>query len=113
MIDWDGLLYDKIYDFFGVAAEIETRCGTVAVTVIDQTAGIEVQAGNVGMPSIRAAAMVRVAEIVSAGFPIDSLIDGELRIGATAWTIKNVAPRPGPNGKNTGELQLILINGAL
>lgn len=113
MIDWDGALYDPLYATFGVAATIDTGTQSAAITVIDQTAGIEIETSPIGLPVIQAAALVRTTELAEKSLIEDRLLDAKLTIGATNWTVKNIAPKPGPGGKSTGELMLILINGDL
>ncbi|MFZ1059281.1 MAG: hypothetical protein WAP47_08815 [Candidatus Rokuibacteriota bacterium] len=112
MIDWDTALYDPLFGVFGVVASLDT--GTlVDVTVIDQTAGIEIAADAVGLPVISPVALVRVAELDDNGLGEEDLLEATLTIRGNAWTIKNVAAKPGPDGKGTGELMLMLINGDL
>lgn len=115
MIDWDALLYDPIYTVHGKAATLTPGSGGagIAVTVIDATAGIEVDAGPAVISSIKPAARIRMAELVSNALTLPDLKDGTLLLGATTWTIKATQPRPGPNGKGTGEALLILIDGTI
>lgn len=115
MIDWDELLYDPLYTGLGKAATLTPGSGGagIEVTVIDKTAGIEVDSGPTVIPTIKPAARIRMAELVSNALALPDLKDGTLLLGATTWTIKNTQPRPGPDGKGTGEALLILIDGTI
>jgi hypothetical protein len=106
-IDWNAALYDPIYDMLGVDATVED--GTIRV--IDQTAGVEIETSPISLPTIQAAALVRVTELAAKNISETSLLGGTITIGGNDWTVQNIAPKPGPGGKGTGELQLLLING--
>lgn len=111
-ISWDTALYDPLFGVFGVVASLDT--GTVySVTVIDQTAGIEISSSSVDLPVIAPAASIRLSEMQAKGIEEDNLIDATLTIRSTAWTIQNCMQKPGPDGKGSGELVLILQNGDL
>lgn len=112
-IDWDAGLYDPLFSVFATAASLDIGGGPVAVTVIDQTAGIELAANAVDMPVISPVAIIRASEMASNDITEESLLEASLTIGSTVWTIKNVAARPGPGGKGSGEYMLVLINGDL
>lgn len=107
MTDWNAMLYDPLYAAFGADATV----GDTAIRVLDQTMGVEIEASPIGLPTIQAAALVRVAELASKSISESSLLGATLAIGSNAWTIQNIAPKPGPGGKGTGELQLILVGG--
>lgn len=113
MIDWNAKLYDPLFARFGTPAVLAVGADSHAVTVIDQTAGIEIDAGGLTGHTIKPVADVRMAELVGLGIDPTGLREATLTIGANAWTVKNTAPNPGPDGKGTGILQLILINGDL
>lgn len=115
MIDWDALLYDPIYAAFGTATMLTPGSGGAAVPmiVIDKTDGIEIDAGPVVIPTIKSAAMIRMAELASHNLTLPDLKDGTLLLGATTWTIKATQPKPGPGGKGTGEALLIFVDGAI
>lgn len=113
MVDWDASLYDPLYSVFAVPATIDTGLKTADLMVIDQTAGVEIETSPIGLPVIQAAAYVRTTELAEKLLAEDTLLEATLTIGATRWTVKNIAPKPGPGGKSTGELMLILINGDL
>jgi hypothetical protein len=111
-IDWDTALYDPIFGIFGVVAAIDTGAVQANITVIDQTAGIDI-GQDVERPVISPAVYVRAAEIAENGLTDESLLEATLTLRGIAWTVKNVAARPGPDGKNSGEFVLLLINGEL
>lgn len=113
MIDWNSLLYDPLFSTLGVPATLEVNASTYDVTVIDQTAGIEVDGGGLNAHSIKPVAEIRMAELADNSIDPTGLKDATLTFSGNAWTVKNTAPQPGPDGKGTGVLQLILVNGDL
>lgn len=113
MINWDALLYDQLFASFGTPAVLQAGAGSHMVTVIDQTAGIEVDAGGLNGFTIKPVAEIRLTELAGISIEQADLKDATLTIGSNAWIVKNTAPKPGPGGKGTGILQLILINGDL
>lgn len=112
-INWDVALYDPLYGMFGVVASLDTGTVQASLTVIDQTAGIEIGTDNVDRPVISPAVFVRVSELTDNSLAEDQLLDAILTVRGTAWTVKNVAAKPGPDGKASGEVMLLLINGDL
>lgn len=112
-MDWHAALYNPIYSVFGVPAVLRMGAQNYALTVIDQTSGIEINAQGVELPTIAPAAVLRTSEAVAAGLTQDKMIDATLTIGGIEWTVKNIAERPGPEGKSTGEWLLFLVNGDL
>jgi len=112
-MDWDTALYDPLFGVFGVVATLTIGTEETSLTVIDHTTGIEIEGNGLTMPTIKPAAFVRLTELASNSIEASDLIDATLTIRGNTWTIKNTAPKPGPDGKGTGELQLILINGDL
>lgn len=111
-MDWDTALYDPLFGIFAVVAAVDTGATQTTLAVIDQTSGIEIGT-DIDRPVISPAAYVRASELVEKGISEESLLDATLTIRGTAWTIKNVAAKPGPDGKGSGELVLILVNGDL
>lgn len=109
---WESF-YNAQHEILGRPAVLRIGQVSHAIQIIDQTTGVEVHANNVGMPTVKAAALVRVTELARISVEMSALIDAVLVIGSNEWTVKNVAPQPGPDGKGTGEYQLILINGDL
>jgi hypothetical protein len=112
-IDWDTALYNPLFGIFGVVASLDAGDGPVSVTVIDQTAGIEIGMSPVDLPVIAPAALIRAWEMTDKGLTEESLLEAALTFRGRTWTIKNVAAKPGPDGKNSGEFLLILLNGDL
>ena len=109
-MDWQGSLYDPVYDVLGVPATIAPGgdTGDVAVTAIDRTGGIEVAAPGGAIETVRAAATVRMAELAAAGLAREDLPDGTIALNGVTWTIKATMPRPSPKGGGDGELLLVL-----
>lgn len=115
MIDWDATLFDPQYEIHGTAALLTPAIGgaAIAVTVIDATAGINIEAGPVSIPVIKPAALIRMAELASKFLTLEDIKDGTLLLGATTWTIKHSEEKPGPGGKGTGQALLVLNDGAI
>jgi hypothetical protein len=112
-IDFDSLLLGPQYEVFGVDAVLTVNQTEHEIRAIDMTSGIEISAGPLSMPTIRAAAFCKAADLAALELQPNELVDASLLINGTAYTIKNAAPKPGPNGKGTGEIMLTLINGDL
>lgn len=112
-IDWDKALYDPLFGIFGVSASLNIGGAPISVMVIDKTAGVEVGMSEVELPVIAPVAMIRASEMASNDLTEDALLEATITIRGKAWTIKNVAARPGPDGKSSGEFMLILLNGDL
>lgn len=78
------------------------------LTVIDKTAGVEVDLGGVGMLTVRPGACVRAAELAERGIAADDLDDATLTLGGADWRIAATQPRPSPGGIGEGEYLLVL-----
>lgn len=117
-MNFDQAVFDPLYKVFGFDATLTIAPGSsdeqvVTLRVIDQTSGVEVAANNMTMPSIRPVAMCRHSELTTLGYQPDNLLEAELSLNGFVWTVKNVAPKPGAEGRTSGEVMLILINGDL
>lgn len=112
-MDWNTGLYKALYATFGVPAVLKVGQNNIALTVIDQTSGIEINAPGVELPTIVPAAIVRISECNVAGLSQDKLLDASIIIGGRTWTVANVAEKPGPTGKDSGEWVMTLANGDL
>lgn len=111
-IDWDALLYDPLYANFGTAAVLTPLAGpSVAATVIDYTQGVEIAAG-VELPVVRPACFIRRLELDDAGLVEQDMLGGAVSMNGNVWTVSDIRQRPGPKGKNTGEIVFILIGTA-
>lgn len=113
MIDWETALYGQIFGVFGVTATLDTGTALTDITVIDQTSGIEIMRDGIDLPVVSPAVFVKASEMASKGLSQDILLEATLSLRGYQWTVKNVAEKPGPNGKATGEWMLLLINGDL
>lgn len=112
MIDWDALLYDPLYANFGTAAVMTPPVGaSVAVLAIDHTRGVEIQSG-VELPVIRPAAFVRRSEMDDNNLTEQSMLGGTIALNGYTWTVADIRPRPGPDGKGTGESMFVLVLGS-
>lgn len=110
-MDYPTLLYDPIYDIFGVEAKITPGVGgsPFTVTALDKTAGIAVGSG-VDIQTIEPAACVRVYELTANDISRLDLDNGTIEINNVTWRIDATLPRPSPSGEAIGELFLILGN---
>lgn len=109
MIDWNTLLYDPLYASFGTAATMTPAVGAAAaVTVIDQTRGVEIQSG-IEMPVIRPACFVRKSEMTGAGLTEQAMLGGTIAMNGYTWTVNDIRPKPGPMGKDSGESMFVLV----
>lgn len=105
MIDFDALVLGPVYDAFGELAVLTLSSASHDVTVIDHTAGVEVEDGGIGLQTIRPAVDVRRSAFTALGIAIADLVGGEVLLGATAWRIKTVI-------ENGLELRLIVMQDA-
>lgn len=116
MIDFPGTLFDPIYLTLGVQA-IVTPGATqtpVEMTAMDQTAGIIVTEGKLGIQAIKPACSLRGRELTANGIAPADLKDGTITLwpdtpDERVWRIENYSVKPSPNGEMAGEVQLILI----
>lgn len=111
-IDWDTELLEPLYSEFGKEAVTDIGSPPATLVVIDKTAGVEIATHDIDQPSISPAACVRVSEMAGKGIAEEDLIDATVTIDGKAWTVTNVHSRP-VDGKGTGELMLILLDGDL
>jgi hypothetical protein len=119
VIDLDALLYDPIYETFGVPAVI-TPAGSgrapIEVIVIDRTAGVETgsaveffghprrSASGVTVATVRPVVALRASELAAKNITPDDLIDGFVTLFGKTWRIKTYAPHP------PGEIYLFLLD---
>ena len=116
MIDFGTALIDPIYASLGVPATLTapTVLSSMPVTAIDDTAGVVIEQGRLGLQSIKPAASVRRRELTSFSVTPSQLIGGTitLRPGTddeATWRIESHAAKPNPSGETAGEVQLILV----
>jgi hypothetical protein len=110
-------LLDPIYASLGVPATLTVLSITapLSVTAIDDTAGVVIDQGKLGLQTIHPAASLRRRELTSLGVTQTSeLIGGtiSLRPGTADqadWRIESYASKPNPSGETAGEVQLILV----
>lgn len=110
-LDFQALLYDPIYSVLGVSADLQPGSGeveTVGITVIDKTQGALVTESRIGVQSIKPAARVRAAEIISNGLTAANLAGGTIQFNSKTWRIESVQPQPSPKGEADGEILLVL-----
>lgn len=112
-MNFDNIVLGPLYQNLGTDAVLTVKQQDLDLRVIDQTAGVELSVGSLSMPSVKPVAMCRTSDLMALGFTPDQIIDTTLVLNGASWTIKNVAPKPGPDGRASGEIMLILINGDL
>jgi hypothetical protein len=105
VIDFDTLVFGPVYDAFGEAAGLTIGSASYNVTVIDRTAGVEVEDSGIGLQTIRPAVDLRRSALAALGIAIADLVGGEVVLGAMAWRIKTVI-------ENGLELRLIVMQDA-
>lgn len=102
MIDFDALVLAPVYDTFGEPAVLTVGSASYNVTVINYTAGVEVEDGGIGLQAIRPAVDLRRSAFTALGTAIADLIGGELVLGGATWRVKSVI-------ENGLELRLIVM----
>lgn len=107
------MILTPIYRSFGADAVLTVNQATYDIRVIDQTSGIEVEAGGMSMPSIRPVACIRASDLAALSLTEEGILDATVAFNGSTWTVKNIREKPGAGGRASGELQLILINGDL
>ena len=113
-MEFADLLYDPIYETFGVPAQLTpNRQGAagVTITVIERTTATDAsEAFELG--TIRPGAFVRRRELAVAGIVPADLDGGTLVFGGRSWVIEAHAVRPGPDGEASGEILMNLVEAA-
>lgn len=115
MIDFDQLLLLPIYERLGVPAVLTTSGTDGAdfdVTAIDKSSGVEVALGDLTVPTMRPAAVVRAVELADNGIDPDDCDDGEITLNGITWRITTHSPKPGPEGEGKGEIYFFLTEAA-
>jgi hypothetical protein len=102
VIDFDALALGPIYDAFGEPAVLTLGAASYDLTVIDHTAGVEVQDGGIGLQTIRPAVDVRRSALQTLGIAVADLVGGELLLDGATWRVKSVI-------ENGLELRLIVM----
>ncbi len=105
MIDFDALVLGPVYDAFGEPAVLTIGSASYNVTVIDHTAGVEVEDSGIGLQTIRPVVDLRRSALLALGIAIADLVGGEVLLGTIAWRIKTVI-------ENGLELRLIVMQDA-
>jgi hypothetical protein len=110
VIDFSGLLYDPIYNAFGVPATLLCLYGArFEITVIDKTSGVEVFDGSASVKTMRPAVVLRYAELAPLGLAPADLEGASIEVAGKLSRIKAIMPKPAPTGEADGELYLFLI----
>jgi len=112
-MDFNSMVLGPLHAVFGVDASLVTAGGAAhALTAIDRTRGIEVTEGAIGVASVRPAAGVRAADLVTLGIDLDDLDGGSITLNGATWSIDYHIERPTPFGAEDGQVFLILTAGA-
>jgi hypothetical protein len=112
-LDYDALLLDPIYDALGVDAVLDLgTAGTVELVVLDKTEGVLLESPNNGLQlaTSKPAACVRVSELNANSLARADLKNLPIAFNGGSWKIVATQPKPVPTG--SGELYLILQQGA-
>lgn len=111
-MDYQSLLFNPIYDLQGVpSALLLADARTIdGLTALDKTAGIDTGDGDVQVPTIAPAAMLRVAELTAKGVTLDNLIKARILMNGNEWRVVSHKTRPSPKGERDGEVLLVLAN---
>ncbi|MDK1386373.1 hypothetical protein QN224_13235 [Sinorhizobium sp. 8-89] len=110
MIDYGALLFSPTYLILGVDAVLtlaDTAETTVALTVIDKTAGLPV-GPNIEIGTIVPGAMLRASDLTTAGVTRAALDEATIAFSGNTWRIASHHPKPVPSGEAEGEIVLIL-----
>ena len=113
-MDYAALLYDPIYQTFGVPAVLtpnRSDATGIAVTVIERTTSTDASE-EFDLHTVRPGAFVRRRALDEAGIASAELDGGLLAFGGRTWRIDAHAARPGPDGESSGEILLHLIEDA-
>ena len=113
-MDYAALLYDPIYETFGVPAVLTANrpdAAGVTVTVIERTTATDASE-EFDLGTVRPGAFVRRRELAVAGIAAGELDGGTLVFGGRSWLIEAHAPRPGPDGEASGEILMHLTEAA-
>ena len=105
MIDFDALVLGPVYDAFGEPAVLTLASASYDLTVIDHTAGVEVEDGGIDLQTIRPAVDLRRSALIALGVAVGDLVNGVVLLGATTWRIKTAI-------ENGLELRLIVMQDA-
>lgn len=109
-LDMQSLLYGPLYATWGVPATLTVGSTPYPVTVIDQTAGVQL-AGTTELETMRPAAAIRVSDLEAFGITAAQLDGQSISFNGNSWTIVAWRPKPSPNGEADGEY-LLLLEGA-
>jgi hypothetical protein len=105
VIDFDALVLGPVYDAFGEPAVLTVGSASYNVTVIDHTAGVEVEDSGIGLQTIRPAVDLRRSALAALSIAVADLVGGAVLLGATSWRIKTVI-------ENGLELRLVVMQDA-
>jgi hypothetical protein len=109
-MDFDDLMLDPIYDTLGVAVVIHSPDETeddeplFAGTVIDKTAGVEIDENNLGVKSVVPMMAVKAKDLTAQGLQPKDLLNLNVDLNGTTWTIANHIPKPGIYGEPGGQV---------
>lgn len=117
MIDFAAILYPQAYAIMATTATLTPVAGDpVTLSALDKTVGVQDVpngrsgvATKVGEITIRPAAVIRAADLASAGVATTDLKKAVLAMNGKDWRIENHQFRPSPRGEADGEIWLYLI----
>lgn len=106
-IDFEGLCLAPIYSTLGCVATFKSPLDklTKTITVLDDTAGVEV--GDAAIVStIKAAIAVKVSDLTALSLGPSDMLDVRVSFNGKSYLVRDVMPRPVPGAD--GECQFIL-----
>lgn len=107
MVDFDALLYGPAAAVFGRATDVLLKSGAVhRLTLIDQTEGVEQQAGGIEFATLEPAAEVRIAALEVVGLTRSDLVDAEFDMSSTRWRVLSTVQISTPGGAVAARLLL-------
>ncbi|RUW73683.1 hypothetical protein [Mesorhizobium sp. M2A.F.Ca.ET.067.02.1.1] len=111
LVDFDFLLFEQSsYAVYGEAVTLtldDTAGSTVALDLIDETAGVEVL-DHASIATVLPAAAVRAAQLADRSVSAADLHGAALTLNGKSWTVNRHSYRPTPNGEAQGEILLLL-----
>ena len=106
---YTNILLGPVYTVLGVdTTYILTNMASIQLRTIDKTTGVEVAEGSLDTQTVRPACVVRMKDLMDAGYVPEDLMDAVLSLNGVSWEVKSYFARPTPNGEADGELYLLL-----
>jgi len=111
--DWSDILLGPCYDEFARPAVLTLVAGAFDIAAIDDTAGVLLPAGGIGIETLSPVARVRAADLLGLGVTMAQLDNQALALNGKNWTITAHRMKPSPSGESDGEVILLLERASL